>query len=134
MIQQARRRQDERAGTNRRHSPHPRCDRMHPLDEGRVILADLLEIYATRHDQSIQSVLYVIPTLGRDDLDSAMRPDRSRRGGQDNKLVAGLVGSPEPWQRKVREVEDVQWSAHIADFTIRVDQESDPAGPGDLLR
>jgi hypothetical protein len=84
---------------------------MHPLDEGRVILAGLLGIYATRHDQSIQTVLYVIATLGRDDLDSGMRPNRSRGGGQDIKLVAGFVGSPEPRQPKVRKVEHV----HIAD-------------------
>ena len=71
---------------------HPRCHRTHPFDEGRVILAGLLEIYAARHDQSIQTVLYVIATLGRDDLDSAMGPDRARGGGNDNKLVAGFVG------------------------------------------
>ena len=119
-MQEARGRQDERAGTNRRHPPHPRCHRTHPLDEGWVILAGLLDIYATRHDQSIQTVLYVIATVGRDDLDSGMCPDRAGGGGQDNKLVAGFVGSPEPRQPVVREVEHVQWSAHIADFTIRV--------------
>src|ERR1019366_478010 len=112
----------------------PRCRRTRPFDEGRIIVADLLDIYATRHDQSIQTVLNVIATLGCDDLDSAMRPDRSTGGGQDNKLVARFVGSPEPWQPIVCEVEHVQWSAHIADFTIRVDQDSDPAGLADLLR
>jgi hypothetical protein len=89
-MQEARGRQDVRAGTNRRHPPHPRCHRTRPLDEGRVILAGLLDIYAT-HDQSIQTVFYVIATLRRDDLDSAMRPDRSRGGGAINLYKSNMI-------------------------------------------
>ncbi len=108
-------------------------ERTHSTSAG--VLAGLLAIYyATRHDQSIQTVPYVTVTVGRDDLDSRYRPDRSRGGGYDIALVAGFVGSPEPWQPDVRPVEHIAGSAHIENIATRVDQESDPAGLGDLLR
>jgi hypothetical protein len=94
IVQEARGRQNERAGTNGRHAPRPWRHRTHPFDEG-WILAGLLGTDATRHDQSIQAVLYVTVAVCRYELDFAMRPDRSRRGGQDNAMVTGLVGSPE---------------------------------------
>ena len=49
-------------------------------------------------------------------------------------LVTGFVGFPEPWQPDVRPVERLAGSAHIEGIATRVDQESDPAGLGDLLR
>jgi hypothetical protein len=98
VMQEARGRQYERAGANRRHPPHPRRHRTHPFDEGRILAGLLDTYYATRDEQSIQTVPYVMETVGCDDLDSTHRPDRSRGGGQDIALVAGLVGSPEPPQ------------------------------------
>jgi hypothetical protein len=87
-----------------------------------------------RNDQSIKAIPDVRETVGHVDLDSTPRPDRSRAGGQDNKLVGGFVGSPEPLQTEVRPGERGERSTHIADFTIRIDQESDPAETGDLCR
>src|SRR5580704_15091243 len=84
--------------------------------------------------KSIQTVPYVTVTVGRGDLDSRYRPDQSRGGGYNMALVTGFAGSPEPWQPDVRPVERLAGSAHIEDIATRVDQDSDPAGPGDLLR
>jgi hypothetical protein len=128
VIQEARGRQYERAGTNRRHPPHPRRHRTHPFDEERV-LAGLLGIFATCNDQSVQTISYVTVTVARRDLDSTLRSDRSRGGGYDIALVAGFVGSSEPCQPVVRVVECVEGTAHSDDFTTREYQESDPAGP-----
>src|ERR1700731_2911206 len=49
-------------------------------------------------------------------------------------LVTGFVGSPEPWQADVRPVERLAWSAHIEHVATWVDQQTDPAGFGDLFR
>ena len=59
-------------------------------------IAGLLGLCATRHDQSIQSVPDVRVTVGRDELNSARGPDRSRGGGYEIALVTGFVGSSEP--------------------------------------
>jgi len=134
VMQEACSRQDEGAGTNRRHPPHPRRHRTHPFDEGRILAGLLDTYYATSDDQSIQTVPYVMETVGCDDLDSTHRPHPSRGSGEDIALVAGFVGSPEPSQPEVRVVERVAGSAHIDDIATRIYQESDPAGPGDLLR
>src|ERR1700730_7859963 len=131
-MQEARGRQNERAGANRRHAPYPWRHRTYAFNKGRIH-ASLLGLPATRHDQSIQTVPYVRVTVSRDELDSTRRPDRSRGRGNDITQVAGF-GSTEPWQPVFRIEKHIGGSAHIENITARPDQDSDPAGLGDVLR
>jgi hypothetical protein len=131
-MQEARGRQNERSGANRRHTPRPGRHRTDAFDKERVH-ARLLGLCATRHDQSIQTVLYVGVTVGRDELDSARRLDRSRARGTDITLVAGF-GSPKPLQPVFRIEKYIDGSANIENITATPDQDSDPAGLGDILR
>ena len=112
LMQEARSRQNERTGANRRYPPRPRRHRTYPFDKGRIH-ACLLGLCATHHDQSIQTVLYLGVTVGRDELYSARRLDRSRGRGNDITLVAGFAGSPIPLQQDFRIKKHIDGSADI---------------------
>ena len=99
-----------------------------------MILDSLFGHCASHHDQSIQTVLYVRVTVGRDELDSARRLDRSRGRGNDITLVAEFAAFPIQLHIVVRIEKHVDGSAYIENITARPDQNSDPAGPCELLR
>jgi hypothetical protein len=105
---------------------------MYPFKE-RWILARLFTIPdAARHNQRIETICYVVITVGGHHLDATQRPDRPRGSGEDLAVISWFIISAEPWQPGVGPVEDLVRSTKIKPIATRVDQEPDPAGPGDL--
>ena len=132
LMQEARSRQNERAGTNRRHTPRLWRDRSHAFHKRRI-LTSLLSLRAACNDQSIETVRYVGVTVSRDELDAAKRPDWSRSRGNDITLVAGF-GFSESLEPISRIEKRIRGAADVKNVTAWPDHESDPAGPGDVLR
>ena len=132
LMQEARSRQNERAGTNRRHTPRLWRDRSHAFHKRRI-LTSLLSLRAACNDQSIETVRYIRVTMGCGELDAAGCPDRSRGRGNDITLVAWL-GFSESRQPILRMEKRIRGSADVKDITAWPNQDSDSAGPGGVSR
>jgi hypothetical protein len=132
LMQKARRRQNERTSANRGHTPRLWRDRPDAFDKRRIFTR-LLRLWTTRHDQSIETVRYVGVTVSRDELDAAKRPDWSRSRGNNITLVTGF-GFSESIQPQFCVAKHIRGTANVNNIAACPDQESDPPGPGDVLR